>query len=409
MTNTRSLRRVRRGLSALASTAIAVASSTMSSAPPAGCQAVADRHGLWYAIGDEPTAAELRAAPSRYGVVVLNSWDTWALHAIRRADPSVVVLVYKDLSSTRSYHRGPLPPTGVSFEEAEANPGWFARDTHGDRIEWDPYPGHWQMAVWDADYQARWTSNVVSEVLDAGWDGVLADNDLATLARYDSALLEGTASQEQTDARLRGGLDDLVARAGAALRAHGRILVPNLSDGRLFEGRWAAHAAFGGALEEAFVHWGTSTDAGLWDWGKAGWVTQTAELQGPGLTLTVTRSAPDDTTSPLYGFASVLVRGDSSDFWMPSTTVAGDYTQPETLAEMSLPLGSPVGEAVRTTTGAWTRAFSAGWAAVNPTLRPVTLTPPRGAVDARGTRVRTLTLAPMSGAVLAVGAGCARS
>lgn len=409
----------RRLMSVFLSTGLAVAGLLSSSGTPVGCgstqgarttvaAAASPRHGLWYAIGDEPTAAEVAAAPSRYGVVVLNPWDTWALQRIKKADPSVVVLAYKDLSSTRSYHVGPLPPTGVGAREAESHPSWFALDTAGHRIEWDRYPGHWQMAVWDTDYQERWTSNVLSEVVANGWDGVLADNDLTSLGWYDSALLAGTASSQQTDAQLRAGLDSLVTRAGGELRAHGKLLVPNLSDARLFQGRWATHAASGGAMEEAFVHWGTAADAGLWDWGPTGWLTQTAELRGPGLTLAVTRAARGDTRSLVYGYASVLVRGDESDFWTASTTAAGDYTQPEGLEEMSVPLGAPVGEAVRTSAGAWTRSFSTGWAAVNPTLRTVVLTPPKGTVDARGAAVRTVTLRPESGAVLRVGRLCTR-
>ncbi|WP_091107464.1 putative glycoside hydrolase [Geodermatophilus dictyosporus] len=359
------------------------------------------RRGFWYAIGDRPTVEEVDAAASRYGVVVLNPWETWALDRIKQRDPSVVVLVYKDLSSTRSYHTGPLPPTGVAH--AEADPSWFAVDEAGERIEWDPYPGHWQMAVWDPAYQQRWVDDVVAEVRTAGWDGVLADNDLATLGWYDSALLAGTGSPAETDARLRDGLDALVVRAGQALQAEGRLLVPNVSDARLTDGRWASHAAYGGAMEENFAHWGTDPyDGFLWDWGPTGWVTQTEQLASPGLTVSVTRAAAGDDRTLRYAYASVLVRGDGQDYWSPSTTPAGDYTRPESLPEMDLPLGEPTAGAVRLSSGAWTRTYASGWAAVNPTQATVTLTPPKGAVDRSGQRVTSVTLPPTSGTVLRV-------
>lgn len=372
----------------------------------AGSDAVADRgarRGFWYAIGDTPTREEVLAAPARYGVVVLNPWETWALELLKATDPTVTVLVYKDLSSTRSYHRGPLPPAGVGVEEADANPGWYAVDAEGRRIEWDPYPGHWQMAVWDPDYRSAWTAGVVEEVVGAGWDGVLADNDMATLGWYDDAVLAGTTSREQSDALLRSGLDALVAEAGERLGDHGKLLVPNVSEARLHPGRWAAHSAHGGAMEEAFVHWGTDPTSGfLWDWGVTGWVTQTEQVASPGLSLAVTRAAGDDARSLLYGYASVLVRGGPDDLWTASTTTAGDYTVPETVPEMALQVGRPVGPAVRAASGVWSRTLTTGWAAVNPTRSAATVAAPRGATDVQGRRVRTLVLPPTSGVVLRV-------
>ncbi len=359
------------------------------------------RRGFWYAIGDRPTEQEIDAAASRYGVVVLNPWETWALQRLKQRDPSVVVLVYKDLASTRSYHTGPLPPTGVGY--GEADPSWFARDGAGERIEWDPYPGHWQMAVWDPAYQQRWVDNVVEEVVSAGWDGVLADNDLAALRWYDAGLLAGTTSAAETDARLQEGLEGLVARAGLALQERGKLFVPNTSDARLQDGRWEAHAAFGGAMEENFVHWGTDPGIGfLWDWGQTGWVTQTGQLAGPGLALTVTRAAAGDSRALLYGYASVLVRGNGTDYWTPSTTGAGDYSQPEWLPEMGIATGAAPSEAVRETSGAWTRRFTTAWAAVNPTEATVTVVAPSGTVNKDGKTVRSVTLPPTSGAVFRV-------
>ena len=360
------------------------------------------RRGLWYAIGDTPTAAAVDAAALTYAVVVLNPWETWALRRIKQLAPSVTVLVYKCLSSTRSYHVGPLPPTGVGHAEAEQDPAWFATDTAGRRIEWGPYPGHVQMAVWDDAYQARWTANVVEEVVAAGWDGVLADNDLATLRWYSPAVLSGTASQAETDTLLKLGLDGLVETAGRALNARGKLLVPNISDARLQPGRWRSHAAYGGGMEENFVHWGTDPSTGfLADWTPGGWVDQTAQLDA-GLSLAVTRAAAGDTRTLLYGWASTLVRGGPDDLWTPSTTPAGDYTRPESLPEMRLDIGSPTAAAVRQVSGVWTRGFARGWAAVNPTTQAVTVGLPKGAVDADGRRLTSLRLGPTSGAVLRV-------
>jgi hypothetical protein len=110
---------------------------------------------LWMAIGQTPTAGQIRALAPRYAVVVLNAWALDAKTLIRQINPKMIVLVYKDLSSTRSYsgavdagHDALLLPSGVGYVEASSHPTWFATDAAGHRIQWGPYPGHWQMSVW---------------------------------------------------------------------------------------------------------------------------------------------------------------------------------------------------------------------------------------------------------------------
>src|SRR5207245_9475344 len=56
--------------------------------------------------------------PGRYGLVILNAWDYRQIPALKAANPGIKVLVYKDMSSTRSYdcsggQDDALLPTGV--------------------------------------------------------------------------------------------------------------------------------------------------------------------------------------------------------------------------------------------------------------------------------------------------------
>jgi hypothetical protein len=369
---------------------------------PAAIRPAGGRRGLWNAIGRTPTAAELSAAPALYGVVVLNIWETAALRRLKQLDPSIVVLAYQDLSSSRSYDLGPLPPAGIGWREAQAHPSWFALDRSGRRIEWSGYPGHWQMAVWEPSYQAAWVANVTARLTDAPWDGVLADNDLSTLRWYSGGLLSGTGSRADTDARIRAGLLALVDRAGAALKERGRLMVPNVSDARLYPGRWAAHSRWGGAMEENLVHFGTDDSAGSFvtDWGRTGWVDQTAELGRGGLALAVTRAAPGDLRALRYGYASLLVRGDADSYWQPSADAEGAYAEPQSIPEMSWRTGAALTPGTRTPSGAWARRYEAVWAVVNPTGRTVTVTAPSDAVDTQGERPTTVRLAPATGLVL---------
>jgi hypothetical protein len=336
-------------------------------------------------------------------VVVLNIWETAALQRLKQLDPSIVVLAYQDLSSVRSYDSGPTPPGGITWAQAQANPGWLAIDTSGGRIQWNGFPGHWQTAVWDPGYQAAWAANVTQRVVAAGFDGVMADNDLSTLKWYSSQLLSGTTSSAATDAKLRDGLLALIAKTGPSLQAKGKILVPNVSDARLYPGRWAAHARWGGGMEENFTHFGTGTDMSgfVTDWGADGWEGQAANMSQPGLSLAITRAAPGDQRALRYGYASLLVRGDGDSFWQPNAD-SGTYAAQQSIPEQRWLTGSAHGAGTKVSGAAWTRTYDGVWAAVNPTGTTVTIGAPAGATDVNGATVHNVQLGPASGVVLKI-------
>lgn len=344
--------------------------------------------GFWYGIGSgTPTQAQLQLAARRYSVVVLNAWETSQLATLKKLNPNITVLVYKDLSSTRSYavHNGRDDaelPTGVGY--AEAAPSWFATDRSGNRIQWSGYAGHWQMQVWNKDYQNRWASNVASEVANHGWDGVLADNDMATLRWYSSAVLAGTTTTAASDAMLRGGLDSLVSLAGKRLSDEGKLLVSNLSDGRLDLARWGATAAVGGAMDETFVHFGTSPTTGfVTDWGTGGWASQTSELAAP-LAVLNTRAGPNDQGALRFGYASALVQAVGRVVWSGSDAVDNNYKSPMWFSWQDINLGLPSSSGVRDSSGAWSRPFQHGLVIVNPTSRSVSYPLGRTYCDSSG-------------------------
>lgn len=363
-------------------------------APPASREPAAEPAtcGLWLGIGTEPTDDQLVDAAQRYPVVVLNAWEVAAQRRLRALNPSITVLVYKDLSSTRSYagaQHGGILPSGVSYD---ADPRWFATDTAGQRIEWGPYPGHWQMAVWDEGYQRAWTDAVTAETVRDRWDGVFADNDIADLGFYSDAVLSGTSGRDGTNQLLRDGLDRMVTTAGTALASQGKILVPNLSEARLFPGRWTEHSRFGGAMEENFAQYGD--DGSLLTWQGAQWDEMVrAATDGRHLTLLVTKtggvSQSQEGAAERVGFASAALLAGDRTCWTASPT--GDYSLPGWSGYQSLSLGQPTGPAQRDDDGVWSRAFSGGWVAVNPEGGSATVTPPAG--------LRTPGGAPVTGSI----------
>ncbi|WP_246257115.1 putative glycoside hydrolase family 15 protein [Amycolatopsis anabasis] len=359
----------------------------------------------WYGIGDSPTAAELESAARRYRVVVLNASEIAAMRRLRELNPQITVLVYKDLSSTRNYPgavNGDVDaqwlPTGIGYYAAQReHPGWFALDVEGRRIEWRGYPRHWQMTVWDQAYQQAWAAAVTAEVVREGWDGVLADNDFNSLSHYSPAVLAGTPDAAATDRLLRDGLDAFLATAGDALAKAGKSLVPNVSETHLIPGRWTAHSRFGGAMEENFGFRDDGGSGALLTFQGNEWQELRAQATlGESWLLLVTRTpGPREDRA---GYASAAILAGPRTCWTPAK--APSYSEPDWSPLQDSGLGKAVETANRLPNGVWTREFTDGWVAVNPTTTAAPVTPPAGMVTLEGTPVAQLDLPAADGVVL---------
>jgi hypothetical protein len=388
----------------------AVLGSTLATvAPAAPAQAVegtvvgkVNPPALWYKIAGEVTDADAVAAASRYRVVILQSWQVAAAKRIKSLNPAVTVLAYKDLSSASwaeaalYNERNGLPmATGVGYLDAEKN-GWLALDTNGNRIVWEGYPNLWQTEVWNPGYQQRWVDNVTREL--AGqpvWDGVFGDDALTTLRYYSDA----TLAEAPTDAELQAGEEALIRKAADALHGMGKKLVLNISgatDNLAVWTRWTT-IADGGMLEH-YAHWGTNPDSAsnyLWDWGSKGWTAGVQALSTSRLNVAVTTSADTDNRSYRYGLASFLIANGGHGAY----TAVDSYKKAPFRTEQSWDLGYATAPMVKVG-AAYTRAFPAGFAAVNPSKdQTVTVTLPVPMQDVTGATVSKVTLGPLTGAV----------
>ncbi|WP_103350755.1 putative glycoside hydrolase family 15 protein [Amycolatopsis sp. CA-128772] len=339
----------------------------------------------WYGIGKPPTAQDIETAARRYQVVVLNADQGAAMRRLHQLNPRIQVLVYKDLSSTRNYagavdggQDAVYLPSGIGYVAAqEHHPDWFALDVNGRRIEWQGYPKHWQMTVWNPDYQQAWTDAVVAEVKREGWDGVLADNDFNSLSHYSSAVLQGTPNVAETDRKLRDGLDAFLAKAGDALTKANKLLVPNVSETHLVPGRWTAHSRFGGAMEENFGFREDGGTGGLLTFrGNEFQELRAQAALGESMLLLVTRT--HNAREERAGYASAALLAGPHTCWTRATT--DDYRNPEWSALQDSELGEAVDAASRLPNGVWSRTFTHGWIAVNTTAATQTVTPPPGLV-----------------------------
>lgn len=350
------------------------------------------RFGAWIRYGNPLSDDQIDFAIENYRVAVLQPWETEAARRLKSAQPDMTVLVYKCLSSTRSYEPGPIYTSGVAYDEAEeAGEHWFAHRLDGARIEWTSYPGHWQMAVWDEDYRERWRDNVLDELEDSPWDGVMADNDV-----YDDYYgLRPPIEAERAMPDIRRALDAFVPFVGAALNEIDKVLVPNIAESRREPGRWARHAAFGGGFEEVWLAYGPEDYLD-----PATALAQAEEVQGPG--LTIMRTASDGTNEHrnfTYGLAAFWIFGGGRGGAFTATAHDGYFATPF-IPQLSWNLGEPL-QVARQRGNGWSRAFTNGWAAANFNVarrRKITYAVPDGLYDAAGQPAPTrVTLAPHEG------------
>lgn len=370
-------------------------------------------YGLWVRYGGEDVSDEQIAfAAEHYSVAILQPREVEVATKLKRLNPSMTVLCYKCLSSTRSYETEASLTSGVTYAEAEeaehaGGKPWFARRLSGEMIEWEGYPGHFQMNVWNPAYRKRWVQNVVAELKDSPFDGVMADNDYH--GDYYGLNLPIRGAREMKT--IRKGIDRLVREAGKALNREGKILVPNIAESRCDPGKWNRHSAYGGGFEEVFLGWGVHD---YLDVNSA--MAQAHQMMNPGPTVKLggahgnTRSVPrlsllrasTDGTAQHPNFLAALAA-----FWIFGagewTALAGtdhdEHNDTPWREELSWDLGQPCGNYFAEN-GALVRKFTGGWVAVNVTDHPSgELKIPAGMRNGRGESDSTVVLGAHEGAV----------
>ena len=349
---------------------------------------------------------------SRYGYVTLHAWQHDRIPALKAANPSVKVLVYKDMASTPDYdcHDGrddPLLPSGVGYCWTLANhPDWFTTDGQGRRIEWQHWDGNWQMDVGLAAYQDQWGENVLADLRRYGWDGVVIDD-----ANVDQSRLVGNAKMREypTQPAYQAATRSFLARVGPRLMKAGFLVIPNIqADPVLANAKlWADWIQFtSGGTREYWMKWGSDRaghyGAGGWDDLQA--VFDTVQRAGK-VFLTTTTAPADDVRSMRWGRASFLVgwNGGPSAFIFDPNAAVDPWS-----AEWTVDIGRPTGSRERAGESAWRRDYTGGTAVVN-TSESAAQTVDLGSsyLTPEGMPVTQVTLQPMSGFVLRFAPGAA--
>jgi Hypothetical glycosyl hydrolase family 15 len=374
-----------------------VALAMLVGATSAGAATSAAGH-LRYAVDNNPNFAQLSQTAQRNGYVILTPARLNRAMEIKAANPNVKVLVYKNLTGSRTDCTAGPCTAGVAYQQADAqHPEWFLLNQQGARIRFKDYPDLWAMDVGSASYQSRWADNVIAEVRRDGWDGVFLD-DANTTMKYHYAV--SNIAKYPSDSAWQSATRSALAAIGPRIRAAGKLAIANI-------GTWHEYPAVGdswlsyldGGMQEHFAKWGRWPDSGYADqgtWQKQLSSVKYAQAHGK-VFLGVTNSSDGDRAAARYGWASTLLAAQGkADFALHS-----NYTNENWFPEYDYDIGNPTGPESTDANGVHRRVFTNGIVVVNPTGSTLTANL-NGTYSGSGmTGVSSVTLAAHSGYVLA--------
>lgn len=343
----------------------------------------------WRAVIDPPTSsakansfwlhtnpttvsdALLQREIPRRRYVVLNAWEHGLVPKIKAINPDCTVLVYKDISSVRSYDTHTdvrLVPAGMTYARA-AQSDWQARDAGGRWLQYSGYDGHYQMLVGAGGYQSEWATNV-AKVKGLDFDGVWMDNALWNRDTYHPGVpVRGYASDEAWREAYRSFFRSVCPK----LKAAGLLSVANMTNARLVTGGWQSYLDAG--LDGGFDEWWVSVDdtgTNLLPEYPEGWrrqVEQVAYAEAQGKIALVQPHFPVGNVKAFrYTYASYLMGypGKAGKAAFAEANGTDQYGNPTPWhAEFDWDLGEPTGLQTEERTNVFTRYFTNGCVVVN--------------------------------------------
>jgi Hypothetical glycosyl hydrolase family 15 len=348
------------------------------------------------AIASAAQFSNLKWTADHDQIVILQPWDTAELRRLKRANPSVVVLMYKNASAaSSSVGPGGRYSSGVSFKQARAH-HWLLKNRRGKFFTFNGYSWLWAANIGSRSYQRAWLANVVRDIGSEPWNGVLLDDVNPTIRGH---YCVRCVARYPSDVRYQGAMQSFLRQVGPALEARGKLAIANF-------GAWSSHVSVvdgwlqyvSGGIDEQFVKVGDAANAGYRS--PAMWAEQLGELETTEsqhkLFLGLTHSSDSDERAAVYGYATELLAADGYALY----SMSADYSSETWFPEYGYAIGSPVGPFSIASNGVYSRTFTHGLVLVNPTTS-------RQTVDLGGTysgsglkNASIVAMAPQSGLVL---------
>ena len=397
------------GLAITASTTTAQASPAPASAQssPAAAKATSTTSAGVLALdwGDIDSTPD--AGNGNY--VVINPWEFKRIPGLRKANPDIKILMYKDVSATVKRARNDdactvdndILPTGIGYHWANKNrPRWFLRDNSGAKIEWSDWEGLYAMNIKRRGYQKRWARNVIREMRAHDWDGVMMD-DVLTYLSHDT-VGNKVPRQIPNDGAMYRATEKFLKVVGRKIKRRGFMAVPNITvewnTWHSVMEDWTRYVS--GWENEYFVKWGLGKrdrfEGADWEW-KMKMAEWCADRNVP--LLAITYSTEDDVAAQLYHRATWLLTWNGrtgSSIFVPEEDWTDHWIKTPTV-EIGMPKGSrfKVGNS-----GVHRRNYEDGTVLVNPTNQTKTVSLESSYDTLGGRSTDTVTLEPRSGTVL---------
>lgn len=329
-------------------------------------------------------------------VVILQPWETHALRRLKRLNPSVVVLMYKNASAASSTAGpGRRYATGVSFRQARAH-SWLLRNRRGRLFTFKGYPWLWAANIGSRSYQRAWIANVVKDLGRDPWNGVLLDDVNPTIAGH---YCVSCVARYPSNRAYQRAMQSFLSNVGPALKARGKLAIANL-------GAWSTHVSvvdswlpyLSGGIDEQFVKVGDRANTGYRSppmWARELGEVETTQSEGK-LFIGLTHSSDYDEHAAVYGFATELLAANGYALY----SMSANYSAETWFPEYGYAIGSPSGAFSIDSNGVYRRAFTNGLVLVNPSTawRTVSL---GGTYSGSGlANVTAVRMRPQSGLVL---------
>lgn len=323
-----------------------------------------------YLHHEEIPDALIQTEAPRRDLIVMNAWFHDYVQQFKSVNPNIKTLVYKDLSSTRSYAvdngtDNEYLPTGVGFHYADTHfPEWFLKDEDGNRLEYTGYENHWQMDIGNTAYQQLWAEQVGNELVANDWDGVLMDNAIYKRDTYHENVYP---ANYDTDEAFQSAYEAMLTVINARLKQDNKLGIANITDTRLNPGVWESYLQLlDGALDEWWLVFGNGNY--LSDYSE-GFVPQISEIASNKaenkITLVQPHTSISDNQGFYYAFTSYWLVNDGNTYFSEQE-IADAYSAPSPWREeYNWNFGEAVDSYSQLENGLFKREFSRALVLVN--------------------------------------------
>jgi hypothetical protein len=361
----------------------------------------------WAALNQVPkvpvTTAQAAALAQATDLVVIKAIDGALVPPMKAANPNVTILVY---------HNGTFAQKG---EETRFPEDWYAHDATGAKLV-QPEFGNILMDVSNADWIAHVVQECRDDIATTGADGCYTDM-LLTAPLFTNYLSGGAPINRATGKPWTFG--DYQMAVDAIADAVSAVTGPNAANGVADGNRWFAT---GGGSSKPLTDHIDAAHAEIW--------LRTSQLQPnqfptvenwkQDLDLVVEAETENRVVlleTKLWGTATTALRDRWRQFTLATYLLGAQgrstwylFTSDRTFNGMATavadpwlhaPVGTPVGGYAQPAGGAYVRAFSTGYVAVNPGSAAVSVRLPAGKWRTLTGQVRsgTVSLAAHTGAV----------